>query len=156
MYNLYNHIDNQYNIIYYKFAYKFCYDNNYQKDLYIITNYANSHYMLLFSKKHNAIKINNLLLLNQPLLNNNKRNNTDNLNQGKENTNNLKKNYKLYNDNEENKYKNIKDSKTVLKTEVNNNYDIYNINIELTDFNNLSLNDILAKYAKNDIKNKIF
>ena len=68
-YNLYKHFDNQYNTLYYKFAYKFCNDNNYQKDLCLITNYVNSHYLLLFSKKHHTIKINNILLLNQPLLN---------------------------------------------------------------------------------------
>ena len=41
------------------------------KDLCIITNIFNSHYYLLFSKKHKAQKINNILFLDNTLNNSN-------------------------------------------------------------------------------------
>ena len=110
--------------------------------------------MLLFSKKHNAIKINKILLLNHPLLNNNHKNNTVNNKQDKEITNNIKENSNLDNDKYDINFKNIKNNNFDIKTEIDKKYDFYNINIELIDFNNLSINDILAKYSKNDKKIK--
>ena len=50
-------LDNNNNTIQYNFVYKFNFDNNINKDLCIITNIFNSHYNLLFSKKHKAKKI---------------------------------------------------------------------------------------------------
>ena len=46
-------------------CYKFCEVQNLEKDLCIISNKANCHYRLLFSKKHKVAKINNILLFNQ-------------------------------------------------------------------------------------------
>lgn len=59
----------QYNVLYYKYIYKYSFCNNYLKDLYIITNYANCHYKFLFWKTHNAQKIKDKILFN--ILNNN-------------------------------------------------------------------------------------
>ena len=53
----------------------------------------------------------------------------------------IKKN-KLNNDN----FKNIKNTEIDLKTKFNNNYNFYYINIDLTDFNNLSIKNKIFRY----------
>ena len=61
---LYNVLDDFNNTILYKYIYKFCNDNNYSNILFIISNYLNSHYNLIFSKKHKIYKVDNILRFN--------------------------------------------------------------------------------------------
>ena len=74
IYCLYDILDIHFNTLYYKFCYKFCEDQNLEKDLCIISNKANCHYRLLFSKKHKVTIINKILLFNHNILYNNKSN----------------------------------------------------------------------------------
>ena len=71
------------------------------KKIYVITIYVNSHYMLLFSKKHHAIKINNILLLYQLLLNINHKKIKSDYKKEIEINNNIKENSLLDNDKED-------------------------------------------------------
>ena len=67
IYCLYDILDIRFDTLYYKFCFKFCEEQNLEKDLCII-NKTNCHYRLLFSKKHKVTKINNILLFNQNIL----------------------------------------------------------------------------------------
>ena len=120
-----------------------------------IANYANPHYMLLFSKKYHTFKIKIKLLLNQPLLNNNHKKIKFNYKEDIEINNNIKENLLLDNDKEDINFKNIINYKIDIKTEIDNKNDTYNINIELIDFYKLSIHDKIANMLKM-IKNKVF
>ena len=50
---------NNSNNIYHEFFYDCNHDNNYAKDLCILTNINNNHYNLIFDKKYNCFKNNN-------------------------------------------------------------------------------------------------
>ena len=158
---LYTILDINFNVIKHKYAYKFCYDNNLPKDLCIISNYANSHYKLIFLKIHKVYKINSNLIYNYenntiintesildnlPILNNNINNKKEIYNISKNN------NFSLNNNNNN---KNTNDDSDYLNNNIKfDDNSIYHINIELNDFKKLEFKEIILKY-KPSKKNKL-
>lgn len=168
VYNIYD----QHNILlYYKYCYKYTIDDKKDKDLCIITNIANSHYKLLFSKKHKIAKINDKLKFNYIILaendelckvnknlnfyKNNKNNivniNEQNLSNNIRCKNNNLSNNKYKENNLKNSYKNSNDSEILEKNNnIYNNDNIYNIDIELIDIRYWEYDKIIKKYSDID------
>ena len=117
------------------------------KDLCIISNTFNTHYKLLYSKTHKVFKINNIIIFNY--------NNNNSINDFK-----IGDSTKKLSFTKSNKISN--DLSVTNKSLLDNNdnksismHDQYKIHIELIDFSNLKIEDILKLYNEgNKKKNK--
>ena len=140
-------LDNNFKTLYYQYVYSFGDNIDMNKDLCIISNTYNTHYKLLYSKTHKVFKINNIIIFNY--------NNNNSINDFKicESSKKLSftKSNKIDNDLSCNK-------KSLLDNNDNKSismHDQYKIHIELIEFSNLKIEDILKLYNEgNKKKNK--